>query len=59
MKTNLFDGFRTKKVFFLLSISLLISACSTGEMEFSVGEQALKESPNQAQLTESPKFKPR
>ena len=53
MKTNLFDGFRTKKVFFLLSTSLLISACSTGEMEFSVSEQALKESPSQAQLTES------
>ena len=53
MTTNPSDRLRTTKIVFLLVAALLISACSTGEMEFSVSEQALKEGPNQDQSTES------
>ena len=53
MTTNPSDRLRTTKIVFLLVTALLISACSTGEMEFSVSEQALKEGPNQDQSTES------
>ena len=53
MTTNPSDGLRTTKILFLLAVALLISACSTGKMDFSVSEQALQEGPNQVQSTES------
>ncbi|MBF82160.1 MAG: hypothetical protein CL522_01955 [Actinobacteria bacterium] len=53
MITNPSDCPRASKIFFLLVITLLIGACSTGEMEFSVSELALKEGSGQDQSTES------